>query len=76
MLTQKQERSAQKDRPRASDDSNGHSAAAHRIVSECCKMLDKCADELGMLSIEQLQSAAKSLFDKSTCALVGSARPV
>lgn len=59
----------------SSDNRNGHSAAAHRIVSECCKMLDKCADELGMLSIEQVQSTAKSLFDKSTSALVGSARP-
>jgi hypothetical protein len=51
----------------SSDDSNGHSAAAHRIVSEYCKMLDKTAVELGMLSVEQVQSVAKNLFDKSSC---------
>lgn len=53
----------------SSDDSNGHSAAAHRIVSEYCKMLDKSADELGALSVEQVQSSAKSLFEKSACIL-------
>lgn len=54
----------------SSDDSNGHSAAAYRIVSEYCKLLDKSADELGMLSVGQVQEVAKSLFEKSTCALV------
>lgn len=53
-----------------SDSDNGHSAASHRIVSEYCKLLDKSADELGMLSIEQVQPVAKSLFEKSSCALV------
>ena len=54
----------------SSDDSNGHSAAAHRIVSEYCKMLDKSADDLDMLSVEQVQSVAKSLFDKSSNMLI------
>lgn len=60
----------------SSDDSNGHFAAVYRIVSEYCKILDKSTDELGMLSIDQVQSVAKSLLDKSSCALDRSARPV
>lgn len=52
-----------------SDSGNGHSAAAHRIVSEYCKLLDKTNGELGMLSVEQVQSVAKSLFDKSSCVI-------
>lgn len=49
----------------SSDDSNGHSVAAHRIVSEYCKLLDKSSNDLDMLSVEQAQSVAKSLFEKS-----------
>lgn len=60
----------------SSDDSNGHSAAAHRIVSEYCQLLDKTTSELGMLSIDQVQLVAKSLLDKSSCAVGRSARPV
>lgn len=53
----------------SSDDSNGHAVAAHRIVSEYCKLLDKSANELGMLSVEEMQSVAKSLFEKSSCTI-------
>lgn len=53
----------------SSDDNNGHSSAAHRIVSEYCEMLDKSSDELGMLSVEKVQSVAKTLFEKSSRAI-------
>ncbi len=53
----------------SSDNRNGHSAAAHRIVSEYCQLLDKTTSELGMLSITQVQSVAKRLFEKSTSAV-------
>ena len=53
----------------SSNDSNGHSNAACRIVSEYCKLLDKTNGELGMLSVEEVQSVARSLFDKSSCAI-------
>lgn len=48
-----------------SDSGNSHSAASHRIVSDYCDLLDKSADALGSLSIEQIQATAKRLFEKS-----------
>ncbi len=54
----------------ASDASNGHAVAAHRIVSEYCKLLDKSSNELGNLSVEKVQSVAKILFEKSSLQLI------
>lgn len=48
---------------------NGHPAAAHRIISDYCNLLDKSASELGKLSIEQVQATARILFDKSACTI-------
>lgn len=53
----------------SSDGSSGHSVAAHRIVSEYCKFLDKSTDDLNMLSHEEAQLIAKSLFEKSSFAI-------
>ncbi len=49
----------------SSKKSNGHSAASNRIIEEFAKKLNRNREELGGLSIEEIQSVSKELFIKS-----------
>lgn len=50
----------------SSNTGNGHSLAADRIVGGFAKTLHRSRNEFGTLSIDEIQSAAKALFVKSS----------
>lgn len=52
------------------DKSNGHSAASNRIAEKFTCILGKNDSELGLLPVEQIQAAARMLFEESNKKLI------